>query len=260
MSSSHIGLRENVQPPPYPTFEALRNAQVPVCGSFDSGRRLFWTLHGPLTTAISVMPDYYSPTSLEPYFQQTPEGGIWHPISQLPVTEPKVSSIIVHVDEFDTWEYNWLQLHVEGCNSDARWGPLPDRYTNPDPENIERQYLLFCCGEERPRMQNHRIIVTPADASKGFITVHDYVSTVHPWLMSRRDELVKIARECDVGPTSPADMMVDCNALENLRMSDSASWIRHKSKNLETLVRWRANHASTPQPQFGPELPPTNVV
>lgn len=109
-------------------------------------------------------------------------------------------------------------------------------------------------------MQNHRIIVTTADASKGFITVHDYVSTVHPWLMSRRDELVKIARECDVGPTSPADMMVDCNALENLRMSDSASWIRHKSKNLETLVRWRANHASTPRPQFGPELPPTNVV
>jgi hypothetical protein len=260
MSSSHTYLTEEVQTPSYPTFEALKNAQLPVWGSFDSARCIFWTLHGPLKTAISVMPDYHSPTSLEPYFQETPEGGIWHPISQLPVTEPKVSSMIVRVDEFETWEYEWLQLHTEGCNSDAQWGPLPYAYVNPDPEDEGREHLLFCCGEERPRMKNYRILVTPANLSEGFVTVHDYLSTVHPWIMSLRDELVKIARACSIGPTSTADMMVDCNGLDNLRMSDSASWIKHKSQNLEQLFAWDAKYASIPRPQFGPELPPTNFV
>ena len=253
MSSSHTGLTQEVQMLPYPTVEELKNAWLPVHASFDSARRIFWTLHGPLTTAISIMADYHSPTSLEPYFQQTAEGGIWHPISQLPVSEPKVSSMIVRVDEFEIWEYNWLELHTEGCNKDARWGPLPDVYHNPDPENEELQHLLFCCGEERPRMKNHRIIVTPANLSDGFITVHDYLSTVHPWLMGLRDELVKIARECSVGPTSTADMVVNCNGLVDLSMFDSASWVKDKSRNLDQLFAWHAKFASMPRPQFGPE-------
>ena len=75
-------------------------------------------LHGPLTIAISIMPDYHSPTSLEPYFQQTPkvEFGIQSHICQWPSPSFVYD---MRVDESETWQYNWLELHCEVCNSDA---------------------------------------------------------------------------------------------------------------------------------------------
>lgn len=181
------------------------------------------------------MPDhqYHGPSSLEPYFQQTAEGGIWHPISQLPMTEPKVSSITVRVDEFKTWEYDWLEIHREDCSSDARWGPLPDAYVNPFAEDENHKHLLFCCGAERPNMRDRYIVVTPRTPSEEFVTVHDFLSTVHPWLMGFRDELVKFAKERYFGPTSTEDMMVDPSGLERLSMSDSADWIKYKSQKLK---------------------------
>ncbi|KAJ9134687.1 hypothetical protein NKR19_g8550 [Coniochaeta hoffmannii] len=62
-----------------------------------------------------------APPPDEPYYQPALSGngagaadsgsGSWPPISQEALVEPKVSSIIVDVDELDRWEQHWLDAH-----------------------------------------------------------------------------------------------------------------------------------------------------
>lgn len=79
--------------------------QEPPQLTLDATQRLFWPLDGPLSTSISVMKDAKSPDSLEPYFKQTSNGtGIWHTVSQMSLTKPKVSSITVSVNNLNVWE------------------------------------------------------------------------------------------------------------------------------------------------------------
>lgn len=84
---------------PFPSFEDLKSAQTIIWKS-PAGVRLFWSLDGPFPEAISVMQDRHNPTSLTPYFSN----GTWHPISQEPISVPKISSITVGVNELDDWE------------------------------------------------------------------------------------------------------------------------------------------------------------
>ncbi|KAK8128692.1 hypothetical protein PG984_009800 [Apiospora sp. TS-2023a] len=61
--------------------------------------------------------------------------------------------------------------------------------------------LLRCCGEDRPT-KKWKLTVTPSSnsAAGGFVTVHDYVSAVHPWLMSLRAEIAKADNVWDGNP------------------------------------------------------------
>ncbi|KAG4416310.1 hypothetical protein IFR04_010529 [Cadophora malorum] len=105
--------------------------------------------------------------------------------------EPKCSSITVRVDDLERWEDNWLEYHEhsdspEWCVPSARWG------TNPDLIHVEDwgegPHLLECCGTQRPLGKAVSVLVE-ASSEFGFVTVHDYFSTVHPWLMSLHDEI-----------------------------------------------------------------------
>lgn len=106
------------------------------------------------------------------------------------------------------WEENWLGVHdghalpggeEEGGNT--RFGPLPD----VDPENEDDDawpevdgegsgHLLVCCGSERPRKTETKFqfVVTAKGAGPdGFLTVHDYLEQVHPWLMGLKGEILE---------------------------------------------------------------------
>lgn len=90
--------------PPYRSFNELQyNPTVAVYFS-PAAKRLFWPLDGVFPTALSVMKTPRSADDLEPYFQQTLDGGIWHKIAQLPMTKPKVSSVEVSVYDLEQWE------------------------------------------------------------------------------------------------------------------------------------------------------------
>ncbi|KAF3011652.1 hypothetical protein E8E14_004205 [Neopestalotiopsis sp. 37M] len=61
--------------------------------------RLFWRLDGDFPAAISVMKtDRAAANELAPFFEAA--GGTWHKIAQLPLTQPKVSSIDVALCDF----------------------------------------------------------------------------------------------------------------------------------------------------------------
>ena len=240
---------EEAQLPPYPTYEALieegRHGTSMLIGLSPSAQRLFWSLSGPLTTSISIMSSPHNPDSLEPYFQ--PGTSTWHAISQSPLTEPKVSSITVQVYELEMWEEQWLDMHRDHSEPDGGeengegvlWGELSDYDEKEDEEGEGEgaEHLLMCCGEKRPRGKAVSVVVKPA-ASHGFVTIHDYLSTVHPWLVSLREDILGAIGMhegvmCDmdgdcvpIAPSSGADLIVNYNAPEHLMMCNKPIWIK----------------------------------
>ncbi|ORY10360.1 hypothetical protein BCR34DRAFT_602198 [Clohesyomyces aquaticus] len=167
-----------------PSYEAIREAQQPV-GQSDDAWRLQWTLLDPLTSAIPIMEDkIYDPNKpMVPYCVETTPSPKWSPISQSPLTEPKISSITVHVRQLDDWEENWLDIHqghaspgphFEGSGA-FRFGELSDYNSDSDEEGPDN--LLRCCGIDRLRKKKQSLLVK---ATGEFLTIHDFVSAVHP--------------------------------------------------------------------------------
>jgi hypothetical protein len=152
MTTSGAGQAEEAQ---QPSYEALRSAERLIPFSLDA-QRIFWSLNGPLATSIEIMEGRASdPDSpREAYFRQT-TGGVtsWHPASQSPLTEPKVSSITVRVRGLELWEDDWLDKHRDHAdpddeenrdNDDVQFGVLHDY--DPDSDEEGPDHLLVCCG------------------------------------------------------------------------------------------------------------------
>lgn len=131
-----------------------------------------------------------SADNLEPYFQQTSGGGPWQEIAQLPLTEPKVSSIEASFYDLEQWEFNWVAWHRDHESDQfnpeyVTYGDLSDEdrpYANEPKEDgsweedSDTEFLIRCCGQDRPlRKKGQRLVVT-ASAGNHFVTVHDYVS------------------------------------------------------------------------------------
>jgi len=150
-------------------------------------KRLFWTLNGPLSTSIFVLNesrDVDGPR--EPYFHQTLDGTSWHPVSEAPLTEPRISSVAFELDVLCRWEDDWLEHHIHESEDD------------PD--------LQSCCGEPRPPPPPPPLIIRPT-GDRDYLTVHDYVSAVHPWIMERRGDILAAMDVWD-GPLPPQTRLV----------------------------------------------------
>ncbi|KAK3946242.1 hypothetical protein QBC46DRAFT_444392 [Diplogelasinospora grovesii] len=229
--------------PVVPSYEALREStgiHNPVRLTHDA-KRLCWSLDSPLTTAVSIMKDVrYDPegSAPEPYFRgaraETASG--WHPVSQSPLTEPAISSVTVTVSDLADWEDRWLEIHQghaePGDHNDDSWvrfEELPPGF-NPDEdeEDAEWPVLLMCCGKERPRDFTAVTLTVNAKQDMGFVTVHDYVSTVHPWLVSLREDLLRAMGDLLDGIPLPADtkLMVFYAGPKSLTVLEEKDWFR----------------------------------
>ncbi|KAL7957134.1 hypothetical protein V8C34DRAFT_325504 [Trichoderma compactum] len=176
-----------VQPdePSYPSFEELWRNEQPVLFS-PAAKRLYWPLEGVFPSAISVMRTARSVAELDPFFRPDTSGsgnGTWHEISSLPLTDPKVSSIEASLRHLDQWESDWLAWHRDHTAAEfkADWE-----------EDSDTEFLIRCCGDDRTlRERGLKIKVTPS-AGNNFVTVHAYVSVVHPWLMGLRGDIIRV--------------------------------------------------------------------
>ncbi|KAK7959852.1 uncharacterized protein PG986_004706 [Apiospora aurea] len=163
----------------FPSFEELfKTGQRPRLT--PEAARLYWELQDPLADAVSVMRADWREKG---YFQREPyiiihetmanaaDGGggsaattstTPHPIAAAPLTEPKISSITVQIDALEIWEDYWSE--------------------------VEHMYYV----EDRP-MKNWKLTVEPSSntgAEAGFVTVDDYLSALHPWLMDLRSTII----------------------------------------------------------------------
>ncbi|KAK7990908.1 hypothetical protein PG990_015188 [Apiospora arundinis] len=191
--------------PAFPSFHERRGTDQPA-GLTAEALRLYWALQDPLADAVSVMrPDWREKgcTEREAYVVQGSgqSGGAatnpaLHPIAAAPLTEPKIGSITVQVGALDVWEENWWIRHEDHRSPDQVRGPPPADYEPKNPELFSKRrdedkvLLLRCCGEDRPT-RRPKLTVVPSDADAGFVTVHDYVSAVHPWLVGLRNTIAR---------------------------------------------------------------------
>ncbi len=180
-------------------------------------RRLCWALNGPLSTSLRVMAEqFYNPdVLLEPYVRAGSQindlyAGGFHPISQAPLTDSRIASATVSVDYLDRWEDEWVEMHSEcwdGPEEDGQPDPESVRYGTVPGEEPEyegfsgREHLLMCCGTDRPL---NKAATLEVRAKGEFLTVHDFVSAVHPWLMGLREDILAAAGVLEKKPL-PAD-------------------------------------------------------
>ncbi len=159
---------------------------------------------------------FYNPDMpLEPYFRAGSgvddlDAAEFHPVSQAPLTDSRIASATVSVDYLDRWEGDWVETHTECWD-----GPDEDGY--PDPEGVRygtipgeepeyegfpgREHLLMCCGTDRPL---NKAVTLEVRAKGEFLTVHEFVSAVHPWLMGLREDILAAAGVLERKPL-PAD-------------------------------------------------------
>ncbi|KAK4144853.1 uncharacterized protein C8A04DRAFT_27351 [Dichotomopilus funicola] len=64
---------------------------------------------------MAMGPKHPDPDVLAPYWDAS--AGTWHPISKQPISEPKVSEILVQMRDVMEWERTWKELHWE-CQLD----------------------------------------------------------------------------------------------------------------------------------------------
>ncbi|EHK39365.1 hypothetical protein TRIATDRAFT_288158 [Trichoderma atroviride IMI 206040] len=193
--------------PPHPSFEELRSNEERVLFS-PAAKRLYWPLEGVFPSAISVMRTSRSVVELEPFFRPDTSGsgsGTWHEISSLPLTDPKVSSVEASLRDLDQWESDWLAWHRDHTASEfsaeyITYGDLSDEerpYANEPnqdgswEDDSDAEFLIRCCENDRPLRKGGLKIKVTSSAGNNFVTVHDYVSAVHPWLMGLRGDIMR---------------------------------------------------------------------
>ena len=138
------------------------------------GMRLVWSLQDPLESAISVMPENLDPEApREPYFQQSSTGSNWHRISQEVLIESTVASVTVESADLSNWPSGWWLCHMEHADAD-------DDDENSGDENSSNGPCP--AYSELPPREYDTLVVEASD--KPYVTIHDYITTVHPWLMS----------------------------------------------------------------------------
>ncbi|KAH0439161.1 hypothetical protein CcaCcLH18_02956 [Colletotrichum camelliae] len=162
------------------------------------GRRLYWTLQGPLSSALFVMPNNLDPDApREAYFQQTLSGTSWHPIAQEPVTEQPVASLTVQEVHLSDWQNEWYTMNQEGFDDDVQ----------PAPEDFPLEF---------------KPLVVTASSPGAFVTVQDFVSAVHPWLMGQRNQILR-ARNIDDEEYTPGPderLLITADSPESLSVED----------------------------------------
>ncbi|KAF2271268.1 uncharacterized protein EI97DRAFT_364717, partial [Westerdykella ornata] len=197
-------------------------------------QRLYWPVEGSWETAIRVMQHvHYDPSvPLGPYLHQETA------ILQSPLTEPKISSVTVRVQQLECWEDEWMEVHGEhddpgedgiGECGNAVFGPLDDYDPDSDGEGLSKfVHLLRCCGADRPRKKKASLVVK---ASGEYLTIHDYVVAVHPWLLRLRDDILAASGDLLDSKPLPADTkLVVWYGLAEVDVLEDKEWRTMKAK------------------------------
>lgn len=134
-------------------------------------------------------------------------------------------------------------------SAQKRWhGDLEDY--DPDSDSDGEEHLLHCCEGPRPRGKKAQIVVRPA--SGDFVTIHCYISTVHPWLMSVNGEIEKV--RADIYMCGISDLVVDFIGVSYLQVDGRSHWIEFAPmKRRVGLVPEPVNQLF---PVFGPRFQP----
>jgi hypothetical protein len=153
---------------------------------------LIWPITGEFPFAISVMKVRRRNTGdAEPLFN--PATGEWHEIASHSITRKKVSAIEASVRNLDEWSYDWEDYHMEHAdpeNPECEYitygdlsdddrpfaaNPMREDWTWDWEEDSDKEFLVRCCGEDRPLGKAGRTLEVRPSEGNDFVTIKDYV-------------------------------------------------------------------------------------
>ncbi|KAJ3496292.1 hypothetical protein NLG97_g2759 [Lecanicillium saksenae] len=185
----------------------------------DALDRLTWRIPAPLESAISVSANPRPPRGPSvPYFGRTLSGGSWHDVSEEPVSSTRQSSIAVTVSALDSWAAQWEEYHEDADPDDD-----DDCEFAPDDDDGPGELLRYH-GEKRPQAPPPLVITA---TTKEYVTVHDYVSALHPWLMEHFDAISSAVNVWNGGQAPPGQrLFVAAGNLRDVEIYDEERWQR----------------------------------
>lgn len=179
--------------PPFPTYAERKVQDGRAPRITEAYRRLIWPISGEFPSAILVMKEPQKNTGdAEPLFN--PETGEWHEIASHSITKKKVSAIKASLYNLDAWSTMWGEFHMEHADpedpqceyityddlsdDDRPFAENPmreDGTWNGWEEDSDTEFLVRCCGEDRPLNKAGRKIEVRPSEGNDFVTVKDYV-------------------------------------------------------------------------------------
>jgi hypothetical protein len=181
----------------YPSMASvLKAGNVPLI-THDFLRLRWFVRGGPPEDRLKVLTNVYDKDSAqEPYLTRTtasddnmslpaastPEVQL-HPVASGSITNPPVSSVSVTISVLKGWYAGWWEAHkhhpddqlFRAAGDQRSDGSDDGRY---DPDGAPKSCP---CGSVAPG-PGPEIVVEPA-GGRPFVTVGDYVATLHPWLV-----------------------------------------------------------------------------
>ncbi|KAI1403204.1 hypothetical protein F4819DRAFT_236184 [Hypoxylon fuscum] len=210
--------------------------------------RLRWKPFGPLNTCIKVIDNVLDPSSIQRPYQMGSR--TFHPVSTSAASQPPASSILVRQYDLEQWEDDWDEIHSSHTRSShgADWAAATQHEDGvKEEEDAEGDSgkggkLMHCCNEDRP--QNPPSLVVRS-STQSFVTIHDFVTTVHPWLQSVKGDVLSAIGDFRGTPV-PADtpLVVYCvipNTFMLLEGSDGTTDFQSTWRDLAEHARQRVN-------------------
>lgn len=201
----------------YPTAE---EAQAP---TNEQLQRITWRFRQPLETAITVLDDAAYPLGpSRPYHQPSEhtEGHYHlHEISQEAITVPPVSSINVSCEEWDAW-HSMVMLEFD-----------PDEVIEYDDEDYPPP---------------SPILVVTASSKKGYVTVHDYMTQLWPWLFKHRYMIIKSVDPDEMPQALEKEWVIDMTIVGSVVLSEEKYWPEQQKNGAARIIRAREGKKKLP--------------
>ncbi|KAI4593888.1 hypothetical protein KJ359_008931 [Pestalotiopsis sp. 9143b] len=174
--------------------------------------RLRWKPLSSLATSVHIASSARDPPSAT---NQAYSQGIagYHPISKSSLTEPPIYLIKATQANLDEWEDDRVDEYLSHADDEsAVWVQGDERNAGTDENPTEDdehlwddetgRKLMRCCDEDRSSAQAPSIVVR--SSGKPYVTIHDYVTAVHDWLQTHRDDILRAKVVNEDGPV-PSD-------------------------------------------------------
>jgi hypothetical protein len=163
----------------YQSYERLAAEGISVIPSLDFFR-LRWRLTSDNPNdCISILQDAKNTDS--PLVLYSAD----HPINQQPATYVPVSSMITSIYMLDEYCSDWIDAHLPHADPED----FDDQNDPMCPKFDSHGWLNRCCGDHRPG-PGPRLELVAKDGE--FISIGNYVKTVHAWLRGM-DDLLRAA-------------------------------------------------------------------
>lgn len=100
-----------------------------------------------------------------------------------------MQTLNVEVFQFREWAESWAEFHEEDLDSRVFQDKDGNETCEEEDGEGNRNKLIRCCGYDRPP-ENAVVEVHASGKNKDYVTIHDYLTTLHDWLRIRRNDLL----------------------------------------------------------------------